>query len=368
MTIRSLTVLSILAVCALAAGCGGKKKLSQTELIDKVKPTVVRIQGKEAGGSGVVVDAKRGLILTNAHVAVGLTGMKARVGDVESSEGPAQLVAAAPCEDLAVVKLVTQPPDLKAIELGSSAKVKAGQHVTVLGYPGTFEEEKQTGTAGQADKLVATDGTVSSPNIAAAPDPSLPRFPSVIQHAASVNAGNSGGPLVDDEGKLIGINTLGNSGQAGEVQNQFYSISVDHVKGVLPKLESGQSLAYVGWDLQPLSETNLEDVFANDPDYSSQGGASLGKRVIEKLNQPPQDDGMYVLGAQTGSAAKAAHLAYGDLVESIEGQPVTKMQDVCDIISSKAPGEKVSVDGIQINSGSTTDDILNKFTEELKIK
>jgi S1-C subfamily serine protease len=367
-TYRSLIVLLVVLAGSLMAGCGGKNKLSQTELIDKVKPTVVRIQGKERGGSGVVIDTKRGLILTNAHVAVGLTAMKARVGDVESSEGPAQLVAAAPCEDLAVIKLVTQPPNLEAIDIGSSDKVKAGQHVTVLGYPGSFQEEKKTGAAGQAEKLVATDGTVSSANIAATPTPALPRFPSVIQHAASVNGGNSGGPLVDDSGKLVGINTLGNTGQAGEVQNQFYSISIDHIKSLLPKLEGGHSLAFLGWDLTPLSTIDLQDVFANDADYSSEGGASLGADVAQKLNEPPQDDGMYVLRSQTGSPAREANLGYGDLVETIEGQPVTKMQDVCDIISSKAPGEKVAVRGIQINSGHTRDDIFKKYDVELTIK
>jgi S1-C subfamily serine protease len=171
---------------------------------------VVRIQGKEGGGSGVVVDAERGLVLTNAHVAVGLEGTKARVGDDASTETPARLVAAAPCDDLAVMLLVNKPQNLQAIQLGDSSGVKQGDHVTVLGYPGTFEEQRLGENVNQAQQLVATDGNVSAVNVAATPDPSLPRFASTIQHQAPVNPGNSGGPLVNDKGQLVGINTLRN--------------------------------------------------------------------------------------------------------------------------------------------------------------
>lgn len=360
---KTTVAASVLAAAVAAAGCGGEKKLSQTELIEQSKPTLVRIQGKEGGGSGVVIDAQKGLVLTNAHVAVGLAGMKARVGDVASSETAARLVAAAPCEDLAVVQLVNKPPNLKAMTIGASANVKAGEHVTVLGYPGSFQEQKAGENIQQAQNLVATDGTISSANITATPDASLPKFASVIQHSASTNPGNSGGPLVNDKGELIGINTLRNP----ETQGQFYSISVDRVKTLLPQLKAGRSQALVGWDLLPIEQVDLPTIFANDPDYGSQGGAALGQRLQTALRGAK---GMYVTNVQTGSPAKEASPSIdpGDLITSIEGEPVASTQDVCDIVTAKSPGEKVAVRAVQINSGTKLSTIGNRFATNVTLK
>jgi S1-C subfamily serine protease len=349
--------------CAGASGgTGGQEKLSQPERIAKAKPSVVRLQGKSGGGSGVVVDSERGLVLTNAHVAVGLEGMRARVGDDPASETPAQLVAAAPCEDLAVVRLVNKPANLQAIPFGDSSTVQPGDHVTVLGYPGSFEEQRLGDTVKQAQQLVATDGNVSAVDVAATPDPALPRFASTIQHQAPTNPGNSGGPLIDDQGQLVGINTLRNP----DTQGQFYAISVNRVQQLLPTLVAGTSQANLGWDLVPLAQVDLQTVFAEDPDFGSQGGAALGQEVADILDQEGID-GLYVMGTETGSPAKDAKLYYGDLLTSIEGEPVTKLQDVCDLVLAKGPGQKVRVSGYIINSTSDHTEILDSWTVEVNI-
>lgn len=361
--IRVVGVEMLLIAALVASGCGGEEKLSQADLVKKAKPSVVRIQGKAGGGSGVVIDAQRGLVLTNAHVVVGLEGMKATIGNDESTQTAARLVAAAPCEDLAVVSLVNKPAKLVAMKFGTSAQVKEGDHVTVLGYPGSLEEDKQTGSAGQASKVNANDGGVSSVNIAATPDPSLPRYASVIQHQAPTNPGNSGGPLVNDKGELVGVNTLGNP----ENQGQFYAISVDRVKTVLPDLKAGKSQSDVGWNLRQLSQIDLSVVFANDEDFGTDGGATLGKEVADILERN-EVDGLYVLNSETDSPAERAGLGRGDLVASIEGEPVTKVQDVCDIISAKNPGDKVRVDGLYVNSTTKRANILKDWTTELELK
>jgi S1-C subfamily serine protease len=367
-----LAAMVVGAVALTTAGCAGaasgtgstegQEKLSQPQRIAKAKPSVVHLQGKSGGGSGVVVDGDRGLVLTNAHVALGLEGMRARVGDDSSSETPAQLVAAAPCEDLAVVRLVNKPANLQAIQFGDSSTVQPGDHVTVLGYQGSFEEQRLGDTVKQAQQLVATDGNVSAAEVAATPDPSLPRYASTIQHQAPTNPGNSGGPLIDDEGLLVGINTLGNP----DAQGQFYSISVNRVQQLLPTLMAGKSQANLGWDLVPLAQVDLQTMFAEDPDFGTQGGAALGQEVAGILDQEGID-GLYVMGTETGSPAKDAKLYYGDLLTSIEGEPVTKLQDVCDLVLAKRPGQKVRVSGYIINSTSDRADILDSWTVEVKI-
>src|SRR5205085_9148340 len=109
--------LSALAV----GGCGGggSSTLSQQDLITKVKPTVVELTGKRedqtVGGSGVVIDAKKGLVLTNEHVVAGVSALKVKVGDNAATAGPARVLAQAPCDDLAVVQLTTVPAGRKQI-------------------------------------------------------------------------------------------------------------------------------------------------------------------------------------------------------------------------------------------------------------
>lgn len=365
MGLRCAWTCGALATAALVAGCGGgggSSTLSQQDLITKVKPTVVELAGKRGeqsvGGSGVVIDAKRGLVLTNEHVVAGISALKAKVGDNAATAGPARVLAQAPCDDLAVVQLVNIPAGLQQVKIGSSAAVKSGEQVTVLGYPASFSNpETQT--------VVSTNGTVSSTNVAAAPDPSLPKYPSTIQHQAPVNPGNSGGPLVNSKGELIGINTLGNTQQGGRtIQGQYYAIAMDRIKTLLPNLEAGKNQAYVGWSVAPLDQVPLSTAFKDDPVFQS---SKLGNTVqgILKRNSVT---GLYVLDATTGSPAKAAKLGFGDLILSIEGTPVKSVSDMCDIIQSHGPGDKLGVRGRYLNSAANLNQVLVRWRTQVTLK
>jgi S1-C subfamily serine protease len=319
----------------------------------------VHLAGSNGSGSGVVVDGDRGLVLTNAHVTAGQQGMRARVGDDPASETAVRLVAAAPCDDLAVVELVSRPPNLRAIRLGNSSRVRPGDHVTVLGYPASFEEQTESILDQQ---VVTNDGSVSAVNVVAAPDPGLPRYMSTIQHQAPVNHGNSGGPLVDDEGRLVGINSLGND----DAQGQFYSISVNRVRQLLPDLLAGRSQANLGWKLYPRSEVDLREIFANDPDFAGQGGAAFGQQMTEQLDQD-RVEGLYVWYTEPGSSAEAGNLGKGDLVTRIDGRPVSTVQEVCDLVLPKRPGETVRVDGLYLNSTADPAQVGTSWETEVKV-
>jgi S1-C subfamily serine protease len=363
MSIRSIGIGGALLGALVVAGCGGSgsSTLSQQQLITKVKPTVVELSGKRedqtVGGSGVVIDAKKGLVLTNEHVVAGVSALKAKVGDNSATAGPARVLAQAPCDDLAVVQLANVPAGLKQIPLGSSSKVKSGEQVTVLGYPASFSNpETQT--------VVSTNGTVSSTNVAAEPDPSLPKYPSTIQHQAPVNPGNSGGPLVNSKGELIGINTLGNTQQGGRtIQGQYYAIAMDHIKQLLPNLEAGKSQAYLGWSIAPVDQVNLGTAFAQDPVFQS---ASLG-RTVQQVLQKNGVKGIYVLSSATGSPARNAKLGFGDLILSIENTPVKSVGDVCDILQSHGPGDKLLVRGRYLNSANNTNQILERWRTQVNL-
>jgi S1-C subfamily serine protease len=365
MGIRSAWICGALASAALVAGCGGgggSSTLSQQDLIAKVKPTVVELSGKRGentvGGSGVVIDAKKGLVLTNEHVVAGVSALKVKVGDNAATAGPARVLAQAPCDDLAVVQIVNVPAGLKAVKIGSSAKVKSGEQVTALGYPASFSNpETQT--------VVSTNGSVSSVNVSAEPDPSLPKYPSTIQHQAPLNPGNSGGPLVNAKGELIGINTLGNTQQGGRtIQGQYYAIAMDRIKTLLPNLEAGKSQGYVGWSLSPVDQVSLSQAFADDPVFQS---AKLGS-TVQSILQRNNVKGLYVIDSTTGSPAKAAKLGFGDLILSIENTPVKSVSDMCDIVQSHGPGDKLLVRGRYLNSASNLSQVLVRWRTQVTLK
>jgi S1-C subfamily serine protease len=333
-----------------------RKPLTHADVIAKVKPSVVYLLGSTSSGSGVVIDDDRGLVLTNAHVTFGQQGMRAWVGDDPASETPVRLVAAAPCEDLAVVELVNKPANLRAIRLGDSSKVRQADQVTVLGYPASLAEP------GGDLQVSVNQGSVSRVDVRAAPDPGLPRYASTIEHQAPTNPGNSGGPLIDGRGRLVGINSLRNP----ETQGQFYAISVNRVRQFLPGLVDGESQANLGWDMVPLDQVDLPEIFAEDRDLAAQGGLELGQQVVQHLAQQ-QIEGLYVTETERGSPVRAATIHHGNLVTHIDGQPVHEVQEVCDLVLPKYPGETVQVTGYYLHTAEAAT-ALEPWTVDVEVR
>jgi S1-C subfamily serine protease len=360
------TVVCLLGLVLGASACGGggssaKKattttqgKLTSKQVFDIAKPSTVQVHSKrgqaDVFGSGVIFDAAKGFVLTNAHVVNGAGALKLTAND--QPETPARIVATAPCEDIAVVAFTNVPPGLKAITLGSSASVQNQDDVLSLGYPASIAE-----TSGE--KVVSTSGTVQSPNVAGDPDPSLPHFASTIQHSATVNPGNSGGPLLNDRGEVIGINTLSSAGSR-KVENQSYAISIDHIKPLLADLTAGKSQPDPGWNLAPFSEVPLSDVF----ERTGYGTADEGRRADELL-AANHIDGMFVFGVNPGSPAEKAEIEGGDLVERINGVPVTSVKEVCDVLQSASPGQTLGVEGRWLTSGGGQHNFGDRWTTKV---
>lgn len=363
-----------LAASLAVAGCGGAstktvsvpkkatgpKQLTEQQLIAQDSPSVVRIQGTSSGGSGLVIDAAQQLVLTNAHVVVGNSGMKAQVGNDTSTTTPVHLLAASPCDDLAVVKLVDRVPNLKALPLGVAASVRPGDQVTVLGFPASNQSGPGAGgLIGQSSTVVSNTGTVSQVAVqvntdshGANYDPSSPAYQNTIVHQAPVNHGNSGGPLLNQKGQVIGVNTLGGSG----TQGQYYSISIDYAKRVLPDLEAGQSHALMGWNLvqlnanDPTLSQQLQSLYQNDNAFSGHA-AVLARLGTSFLQASPPTVGMYDQFDAPGSPADKGNTA-GFLIYKINGQPVHTFQDVCDQVNSASPGQTLRLSTFNLDSGS----------------
>ncbi len=360
MRAKELTlIISCVGVLALAGCGGGSTTLSPQEVIQKASPATVELVGRSGdftvGGSGIVYDANRGLVLTNAHVIEGVSSLQAKVGD-QLPLVPARVVGRAPCNDVAVVELVQKPAGLTEATLGDSTGVQSGDSVTALGYPSNFQNYRQQTAS-------STQGTVSNPNLVGNEiSTALPAYPSLIQDTAAINPGNSGGPLLNDSGEVIGINTL--SAAPGGQQGQYYAIAINQAKELLPELESGANIADAGWALTPFK---LEDPSTVADDIVTAYGTnrSVALSLAQKVQR--EHTGLYVGETVPGSAAQKGLIARGDLITEINNTPVSSVKQVCKILESQSPGATLDVNGVYIASSSKVGNFNEAWHTQMKL-
>ena len=298
--------IAVIAVVLAAAGVfssAGNESvgLSPTEIVNLARPStaiVVALGGgaRNGNGTGWVLDAEEGLIVTNAHVVD--AGETFQVG-AEGDSQEADAVGVSPCDDLAVLE-ASETEGLEALTLGSQATLSEGDPVVAVGYPANASPD---------DELAATEGIVSVveqtfdiPN-----DPSVQLYPNVIQTDAAINAGNSGGPLLDVNGALVGVNTLVYRGRRGEVEGQNYAIGVDRVAEVLTDLREGDSQAWLGFAFAPLPQA-----------VASRQGLPAGLIVTSVVPGTPAADE----GIQSGRS----------IVVGVDGEPVASFREYCDAV------------------------------------
>lgn len=283
--------------------------LSVEEIADVLRPATVLVNVQfaetalddagEGGGTGVVYDKENGYIITNAHVVEGASSVEVVLAN-QTRGRPARIVGRSQCDDLAVLK-VTNTEGLEEAVLGESSKAKVGGEVVALGYPGTLD---------QGTDLTVTNGTISKLNA------SYEEYESLIQTNANINPGNSGGPLVNRRGEVIGINTLA-SYSGGERQDGVnYAISISQAKPIIEQLEAGNNVLFTGMNLYA---NEFEDYFGTD-------------------------EGLVVVGVQSGSPASQLGVEPADLLYEVEGRPVTTLKDVCQILRSHADGDQIKVE------------------------
>jgi S1-C subfamily serine protease len=345
-----------------AVGCGGDDEpepLEPQEVISQSSPGTVEIYGKygdePTGGSGFIYDAGPPVrILTNSHVVEGLSSIEVKVGD-QLPTVPARVVSQAPCNDVAVLELTQPPADVTALALGDSAGIASGEQVTALGYPANFQRYKQ-------QTVSSTEGSVSNPDLVGNEiSDDLPQYPALIQHTAALNPGNSGGPLVDEFGEVVGINTLSRSGRGA--QGQYYSIAIDNVENLLPQLEAGTDVAYVGWGVAPL-ELVPPEIRIADYIVSYDVPANLARQFVQFDER--QYKGLYVLGTDSGSPSDKKVFP-GDLITDVDGTSVETVSEVCKILQSKSPGDTIRVNGVALTSTEELSGSGDSFAEEVKI-
>jgi S1-C subfamily serine protease len=294
------------------------------DLVVDVRPAIVAIHTTvtetnvfgeavegEAAGSGFVL-SEDGYVVTNNHVVEGASEIGVTLDD--GTTETAELVGADPRADLAVLHI--ERTDLTPLALGDSDEIRVGDFVVAIGNALDLGDEP-TVTGGL---ISAKDRTIPDPNGSVLVD--------LIQTDAAISPGNSGGPLLDMTGHVVGINTA----VAGQGQNIGFAIAINRASELIDQLRNGEVPRH----------------------------ALLG---VTTQAVPDGDDGAAVVSVQAGSAADAAGIEEGDVITQLDGEDVDGPQSLAALIAAHQPGDEVTLDFERDGEAQSVDVTLGAHDE-----
>lgn len=296
------------------------------ETAKKVLPSTVTIVASSGsssgGGSGVILD-NEGHILTNHHVVTLESSNVASTIEVRLSDGTvrtASVVGLDSAADLAVLKINPSGLDLQPITWGDSSKLVAGEVVVALGAPYSRTETVTSGVVSNANRVQPADSTGQN-------------YIPMIQVDVPINHGNSGGPLVNLKGELVGINAQGQASQdGGTADGMAFSITSNYAKRISSEIiANGKAThGYLGASVK------------NSPADTGSGSSKLISGGVE------------IVSVESNSPAAKAGLRAGDVVIEADGHPITKSEELNGTVRAAAAGSDLK---LKIKRGSSTQDI-----------
>ena len=277
-------------------------------------------QGGTASGSGFVID-EDGRIVTNAHVVDGAQEISVTLGE-DSDSYDAKVLGSDPSTDIAVIEVDAPADVLHPLALGDSSQVEVGDPAVAIGNPFGLD---RTATAGIVS---AVQREINAPNGFTIRE--------AIQTDAPINPGNSGGPLLDSNGRVIGVNSqIESPGGAGNVGIGF-AVPINTAREVAEQLiDDGEVqhafLGISGADLTP----EIADALNLDVDS--------GALVQSVVPDSPADDAGIEAGDVELSTDEGPIRAGGDVIVAVEGETVESMGDVIAAVDSKQPGDELEL-------------------------
>src|SRR2546423_2299707 len=273
-------------------------KIEVTQTVDQARNGEPR--ERQGGGSGFVFTPD-GLVLTNSHVVHGATKIALSLSD--GRQFPAHLIGDDPATDLAVVQI--DGSNLTVAPLGDSQNLRVGQLAIAIGNPYGFQ---YTVTAGVVSALGRSLRSYSGRLIE-----------DVIQTDASLNPGNSGGPLVSSDGKVIGVNTA----MIPMAQGLCFAIGINTAKFVASRLLRDGRIrrSYIGVEAQ---------------------STPLHRRLV-RFYDLPQESGVVVVSVEEGSPAQRTGLREGDVIVSLDGKAVAGVDDLHRLLTDARVGMRSSL-------------------------
>ncbi|MEM7048062.1 MAG: Do family serine endopeptidase [Acidobacteriota bacterium] len=255
----------------------------------------------DSGGSGFVISSD-GLIVTNHHVVRGADKLTVTLGDRPYE---AEVKGTDPATDLALLK-IEAGSSLPYLQLGDSDSLRVGDWVMAIGSPLSLDHTVTVGVVSAKDRALGISDI---------------SFENFIQTDAAINFGNSGGPLVNLRGQVIGIATAINYG----AENIGFAVPVKTLQDILPQLrEDGRvSRGYLGIEITNLDFKDAEAFQLDSP------------------------DGALVQAVVAGQPAENAGLRHGDIIVQVDDRPVRDTRDLINYVASKPPGTRVTVEVIR---------------------
>jgi serine protease Do len=266
-------------------------------------------QKQLSGGTGFIIEPE-GYILTNNHVIEGAEKVEVKVGDRD--DYTAKIVGRDPATDLALLKIEGKGP-FPTVRLGDSDKIRVGEWVMAIGDPLNFDKSVTVGVISGKGRNVGLSRATSS-------------FESLLQTDAAINFGNSGGPLVNVSGEVVGINTA-----IARAQNIGFAVPVNMAKRLLPQLKKGKVVrGFLGVQVQSIDKKWQE---------------TYGLKSAE---------GALIESVEKGKPADKAGIKYEDVITRVDDVPVKTHRDLIDYVSGKAPGTKITLGFIRDGKEQTT--------------
>lgn len=320
--ITFLTGASALSATVQAFSTDDEK--NSVEVFEAARPSVVFVTNQQiardpysfdlitvprGSGTGFVWNEK-GYIVTNYHVVEGARQITITLQD--QSNWPAEVVGLAPERDLAVLKIDAPKAKLQALPLGDSGDLRVGRKVLAIGNPFGLDATLTTGV------VSALGREIESPN--------RRKITNVIQTDAAINPGNSGGPLLNSEGKLIGVNTMIYS-PSGASAGIGFAIPVNTVKEVVPELITH------GRIVRPVLGIGTA------PDHWARHIGIEGVPILRVDPKSPAEEA----GLQGAKRNPWGQIALGDVIVAIGDQPVSNDDQLLSALEHYKPGDKVDV-------------------------
>ena len=265
----------------------------------------VQTPKKTATGSGVIISSD-GYIVTNNHVVDGADELTVTLHD--SKEYSARIIGADKTTDLALIKI--DGKNLPAIRIANSDNVKVGEWVLAIGNPLGLNNTVTAGIISAKARTLGANGVES-----------------FIQTDAAINAGNSGGALVNTNGELVGINAMLYS-QTGSYSGYGFAIPTAMMNKVVA-------------DLKQYGTVQRAMIGISGRDVKTQ--VDLEKEDGKEVKDYGTMEGIYVAEVVDNSAAAEAGIEKGDILVEVDGQKLTKFGDLSGIIAQKRPGDKINL-------------------------
>jgi len=282
-------------------------------IVEKVKPSVVNISTVrimrdqflhvhpvQGVGTGVIIDDS-GYIVTNFHVIAGANQVTVTLNDGRKPKG--KIIGTDPGSDIALIKIDTD--GLKAAAMADSSKLKVGQFVIAIGNPFGIllpGPAATTGIVSALNRTINADGRV---------------YENLIQTDAAINPGNSGGPLLDIEGKIIGIN----SAMIPFAQGIGFAIPIDQVKEIVDDIVKFGHVRRLWLGIIAMPNN---------------------KEVAQYYNLPTEK-GVIAARIVIDGPAHVAGIAPGDIVLEVAGMKLKEVNDIRKALKGKQPGDRVEV-------------------------